>query len=251
MLPALLLAAPLALLPAADPTPTDVTAAPPLTRPDAPPAEMLGLPRQFFADFESADVTPLEFTDADAWAVKGQGENHVLALTVRRSDFEPPVRSPYNRALVKNVSLSDTVIDVDVQSTITDYNHRDLCLFFNYQDPSHFYYVHLGKKADPHANQIFVVNGAPRLAISKTTTDGTPWTDEWHHARVVRRAESGAIEVYFDDMTAPAMTAVDKTFTSGRVGVGSFDDAGAFDNLAVYGTPVPAADASTTDASGE
>ena len=31
------------------------------------------------------------------------------------------------------------------------------------------------------------------------------------------------------------MTAVDKTFTTGRVGVGSFDDKGQFDHIAVYG----------------
>jgi hypothetical protein len=31
------------------------------------------------------------------------------------------------------------------------------------------------------------------------------------------------------------MTAVDKTFVSGQVGVGSFDDTGRFDDLRVYG----------------
>ncbi|MEM9701581.1 MAG: hypothetical protein AAF907_03965, partial [Planctomycetota bacterium] len=156
-------------------------------------------------------------------------------------DYQPPVRSPHNISLVKGVDLAEAIIDVDLQSTITDYNHRDLCLFFNYQDPSHFYYVHLGKAADPHANQIFVVDGKPRTKISRTTTDGTPWDDEWHHARVVRLPATGEIKVYFDDMETPAMTAVDKTFTHGRVGIGSFDDSGAFDNLAVYGQPADGA----------
>ena len=109
-----------------------------------------------------------------------------------------------------------------------------MCLFFNYVDRSHFYYVHFGKEADPHANQIFIVNDAPRKAISETTTDGTPWDDRWHHARVVRDVASGKIDVYFDDMTKPVMTATDKTFSSGKVGIGSFDDAGNFDQIAVY-----------------
>ena len=221
---------------AADPTPRDAAAAPQLNR-EAPPAEtLLGQPRAFVADFEQANTAPFEPTDPAAWAVVGQGANHVLALTVRKSDYQPPVRSPHNIALVKSVDLAETIIDVDLQSTITDYNHRDLCLFFGYRDPSHFYYVHLGKAADPHANQILVVDGEPRRAISATTTDGTPWTDEWHHARVVRFPDTGLIHVYFDDMTTPAMTATDTTFASGRVGVGSFDDSGAFDNLSVYGT---------------
>ena len=222
---------------AADPVPTDAADAPPLNRETAPAKTLMGLDRVFLADFERADVTPFKPTDKDAWAVKGQGDNHVFALTVRKSDYQPPVRSPHNIALVEGVDLAETIIDVDLQSTMTDYNHRSLCLFFNYQDPSHFYYVHFGKKADPHANQIFVVNGEPRLAISETTTDGTPWTDKWHHARVVRFPKSGLIQIYFDDMTTPAMTASDKTFGHGRVGIGSFDDAGAFDNLAIYGTP--------------
>ncbi|NNJ27815.1 hypothetical protein [Alienimonas chondri] len=222
---------------AADPVPTDAAEMPPLVRGEAPAKTLLGQPRAFFADFESADVAPFQPTDADAWKVKDQGDNKVFALTVRKSDYQPPVRSPHNIALVKDLSLTETIIDVDFQSTMTDYGHRSLCLFFNYQDPSHFYYVHFGKEADPHANQIFVVDGKPRTKISKTTTDGTPWDDQWHHARVVRKPATGEISVYFDDMENPVMTAVDKTFTHGQVGIGSFDDAGAFDNLAVYGRP--------------
>jgi hypothetical protein len=32
------------------------------------------------------------------------------------------------------------------------------------------------------------------------------------------------MEVFFDDMTRPVMTATDATFGMGKVGVGSFDD---------------------------
>ena len=225
---------------AADPTPRDAAAAPPLKRETPPPATLFGQPRAVLATWEDPTDGSVEFepTDPRAWVITPQSNgNRVFALTVRKSDYQPPVRSPHNIALVKGVDLAETVIDVDLQSTITDYNHRDLCLFFNYQAPDKFYYVHLGKHADPHANQIFVVNGAPRRAISATTTKGTPWDDGWHHARVVRFPESGLIHVYFDDMTTPAMTARDTTFGHGRVGVGSFDDSGCFDNLAVYGTP--------------
>jgi hypothetical protein len=36
-------------------------------------------------------------------------------------------------------------------------------------------------------------------------------------------------------MTKPILTAVDKSFTSGRIGVGSFDDTGRFDDLRLLG----------------
>ncbi len=41
----------------------------------------------------------------------------------------------------------------------------------------------------------------------------------------------GTIEVYFDDMKTPVMTATDKTFAWGRVGLGTFDDTGDWDDV--------------------
>ena len=209
---------------------------PPLSSESKPPAEELkGLPLVFSEDFESA-ASRWQTTDPQAWKIVEQQGNHVFALTKKKSNFEPPVRSPYNRALVEDLVVSDFALDVRLQSTEPDYGHRSLVLFFGYQDDSHLYYVHFGKKMDDHANQIFIVNDAPRKKISTKTTPGTDWDDEWHHARVVRDVKSGRIEVYFDDMDQPVMTAVDKTFTSGRVGIGSFDDRGRFDRVLVYGT---------------
>ena len=129
-------------------------------------------------------------------------------------------------------------MDVDLQQTGKEYGHRDMCLFWGFQDPSHFYYVHFGKRTDDHANQIFIVNEKPRTKISTKTTDGTNWADEWHHARIVRDVASGKIEVFFDDMKKPIMTATDKTFRSGRIGIGSFDDTGRFDDIYLFGNRV-------------
>lgn len=179
-----------------------------------------------------------EPTDASAWKVKETDSGHVFSQFKKRSEYEPPHRSPYNRALLKEVVVSDFQIDVQVLSTHEDYGHRDVCLFFGYQDPAHFYYVHLGKQMDPHANQIFIVNESDRTKISTKTTEGTDWDDQWHHVRIVRDVESGSIEVFFDDMDEPVMTAKDKTFTWGRVGLGSFDDTGDWDEFELKGVKV-------------
>jgi hypothetical protein len=200
-----------------------------------PPASLQGLPLVFADDFQTGDLDRWELTDSNAWKLTRQGDNQVFSLTVRQSNFTPPVRSPFNRALVKDLTLGNLVLDVRLQSTLDTGAHRDLCLFFGYQDDSHLYYVHLGRATDDHANQIFIVNGEPRKKISTQTTEGTPWTDGWHHARVVRDVASGKIEIYFDDLEKPAMVATDKTFTWGRVGIGSFDDMGNFDEVRVYG----------------
>src|SRR5690606_34859817 len=151
------------------------------------------------------------------------------------SNVQTPVRSPFNRCMLRGVTVGDFQLDVDLQSTARDYPHRSLCLFFGYQDPAHFYYVHLGQRTDDHANQIFIVNDAPRLKISSQTTPGTPWDDQWHDVKIVRRVADGTIEIYFDDMDNPVMVAKDKTFAWGRVGLGSFDDTGLWRDVRLYG----------------
>jgi hypothetical protein len=189
-------------------------------------------------DFERGDLRDWEFTDPAAWRIRRVDGNRVLDQH-RASAYQPAVRSPLNIALARRVDVGDFVLDLWVRSTGRDYGHRDLCVFFGHQDPSHFYYVHLGKEADPHAHSIFLVDGKPRVSIAETRTKGTPWTDGWHHVRVVRTIGDGSIRVFFDEMGAPAMTAHDRTFAHGRVGVGSFDDSGLFDLIQVWGQPAP------------
>lgn len=184
--------------------------------------------------FEKQPMEHYQTTDPSSWTIRSRHENSFMALIKKQSDFSPRHRSPFNRALVKELEVGSFVMDVRVQSTIADYPHRDLCVFFGYQDDEHLYYAHLGKRTDDHANQIFIVNDAPRKKISTRTTPGTQWTDDWHHIRVVRELESGKIEIYFDDLSKPVMTAQDTTFGVGQVGFGSFDDTGNFDNLRVY-----------------
>ncbi len=200
----------------------------------APPVELLGRPLLLHEDFTSKDASKWELADPKAWRFVDQDGNSVFNQ-FEQSKVETPVRSPFNRAVVKDLVVGSGVLDVKLQSTARDYPHRSLCLFFGYQDPAHMYYVHFGQKTDDHANQIFIVNNEPRKKISTKTTAGTPWNNEWHHARIVRDVDSGKIDVFFDDMETPVMTAVDKTFTWGQVGIGSFDDTGNFDDLLIYG----------------
>ena len=211
---------------------------PPLKLANKKPAStMNGLPLLFSADFEDGKTDRWQPTDPKAWKITVQGGNRVYSQ-FKASKYKTPVRSPFNRSVIKDLTVGSFVLDVRLQSTKKDYPHRDLCLFFGYRDPSHFYYVHFGKRTDDRANQIFIVNAKDRVKISTKTTKGTNWTNNWHHARVVRDVKTGKIDVYFDDMKTPAMTAVDKTFTKGQVGVGSFDDVGNFDHILVYGEKV-------------
>jgi hypothetical protein len=198
-------------------------------------AEKCDLPLVFEDDFENG-ADRWQPTDAEAWRI-AETERGKVYNQFKTSKYNPPFRSPYNISLVKGILVSDFVITVKVQSTNTGAGaHRDMCLFFNYQDSAHFYYVHLGKLPDPNSSQIMIVNGAPRKMITKNQSPGVPWDDQWHDVKIVRRTGDGAIEIYFDNLDKPIMVAEDKTFTWGQVGLGSFDDHGHWDDFKLFGT---------------
>ena len=80
-----------------------------------------------------------------------------------------------------------------------------------------------------------IVNDAPRLALTKNE-NLTPWKNEtWHNVKLSRNSSTGMIKVYFDDMKKPYIEVVDKTYSKGRVGIGSFDDMNDFDEIRIYG----------------
>jgi dienelactone hydrolase len=193
------------------------------------------LPLLAAEDFDSG-LGRWETSDPGAWKIAGTGGLRYGSLVKDRSDYTPPVRAPHNMALLRDIEAGDLVLDVRARSTKKDYGHRDLCLFFGYQGPSRFYYAHLAKQADPHAHSIFLVNGKDRVSIARERTSGLEWGDAWRRIRLRREAASGKIEVYVDDFSKPILSAVDTTFPSGRVGIGSFDDTGDFDEVRLRGT---------------
>jgi hypothetical protein len=192
------------------------------------------MPLVFEANFEDGRLDAWQATDSAAWRIEDGQTSKALALH-KQSNYKPEVRSPLNINLIKDVVVGSFVLELKMRSTTKDYGHRDMCLFFGHQDPSHFYYVHIANKSDAHANSIFIVNGQPRVSIAKTRTEGTKWDDNWHSVRLVRDVEEGTIEVFFDDRAEPIMTAVDHRFKWGKVGVGSFDDTGLFDEIRLRG----------------
>ena len=191
-------------------------------------------PILFQEDFEK-DASHWQPFDVKQWKLKKTDKGNVFSQHDKETTYKPPHRSPTNVALLKDVIAGDFDLTAKVLSTHPDYGHRDAVLVFGYQDPAHFYYVHLGKQADDHANQIFIVNDAPRIKISLTSTDGTNWDDNWHNVKIVRRVKEGTIEIYFDDMKKPVMTAKDKTFAWGQIGIGTFDDTSDWDDVVLRG----------------
>ena len=180
-------------------------------------------------------------TDPSAWKILKTERGKVYSLVKRKSKYKPKHRSPHSIALLKDVKVGDFVLAVKIKSTRDTGNHRDACLFFNYQDPTHFYYVHFSASSDGLHNIIGLVNGADRAKINREPAGETEFrlTDrEWHDFKVTYDAETAEIQAFLDDMATPIITASDSTLPHGLVGVGSFDDTGSFDDLKLFGEVV-------------
>ncbi|MFC1806058.1 hypothetical protein ACFL09_03665 [Planctomycetota bacterium] len=208
------------------------------------------LPVVYQEDFEKGEpLKQWEPMDPSAWKIDKDGDNSVLAM-FKKSKYKTKVRSPFNFGVLRDVVVGDFVLDLRMQSKTKDYGHRDLCLFFGYQDPTHYYYVHMALKADNNAHTVMIVDGKPRTTLIKTIgkdiggevfrTKGLVWGDEWHKVRLVRKVDTGLIEVYFDDMDKPIMRVKNTRFAWGRIGVGSFDDIGNYDDIVLRGIKVEA-----------
>ncbi len=211
-----------------------------------------GLPLVARFDFEDGKAERWQPTDPKAWRIKTVDGRKVYNQYAQ-SKYKPKYRSPFNISWLTGLELGDFVIEYRLRSTTKTYGHRDMCLFFGKQDAQNFYYVHMGFKGDANSNSIMIVDDKPRVSIIQdkladkdndyTFTEsithqrvgGTKWTDEWHRVRLIRRADAGTIEVYFNDVATPHMYAIDKTFGAGQIGIGSFDDTGYWDEITVWG----------------
>ena len=187
-------------------------------------------------DFEASNaLNDYEMTDERAWRI-GSGDTGNTMELYGKSDYEARVRSPFNISLLKNVVVGDFILEANLAQSGREYGHRDLCLFFGVNSPTNFYYVHIASVADNNANNIFLVNDEPRTNIATKTTNGTNWgpTNSWHKVKIERKVDEGSIKIYFDNMEEPIMEANDKHFVEGRIGFGSFDDTGQFDNIKIW-----------------
>jgi len=185
------------------------------------------------SDFETGTADGWRPNDPGHWRVVDDGGSKVYELAAAGS--QGSVRAPTSWSLWEGREVSSFEFSGRFRChTDPATIFRDMCVFFHFQDPTHFYYVHFAGTSDGVHNIIGLVNGADRVKINVEPAGESVFrlTDrEWHAFRVVRDAATGEIRAYLDDMETPILTARDRTLDQGLVGVGSFDDTGAFDDL--------------------
>lgn len=192
----------------------------------------------YFESFDNGTAENWEPNIPENWAVKQ--ENGIWSYHLLQSGPHFEIRRPTSFAILTSHDMTDFELIVQAKCfTETTNVYRDLCLFFGFQDDLHYYYTHFSAISDDVHNMIGIVNGTPRERISDQDSgksDPRLITQDWHTLKIKRDTQSGLIEAYFDDMETPILTATDNTFKHGKIGLGSFDDTGAFSQVKLIGT---------------
>ncbi len=167
-------------------------------------------------------------------------------ILAEAGEARPGPRRPFEYAVLTAGPVFGAVeVTGEVRlDTPVEITNRDVIIVFGYKSDTEFYYAHVSTDNTilPH-NGIFKVNNADRERIDYQWNGRSLGANpaivdaKWHTVRVKHLPATGEIAVYVDGVKDPLMTAKDTTFSSGRVGFGSFDNIGRLRDLTVKGTP--------------
>lgn len=197
----------------------------------------LALANVWVWDFDSPQL--------DEWEQVGNGEWHQIDLPARGGVLElsksgeppaDPVRRPANILIAPAPAVTAFSIDLEARSLQFERTGADIVVIFGYQDPFNFYYAHISNDVNRVHQVIMKVEGSKQIrsAIHLEKEPVATLQDKWQNVRVTRSA-AGRVEVFVDDMDNPTLTAEDAEWLSGRIGIGSFNDAAQFDAIKLTG----------------
>jgi hypothetical protein len=168
---------------------------------------------------------------ASEWKLEeGSGVQALHLLTSRGPDKDKPRRP-------QQFALSDKQYGSFTLEADTKVLKRSLIIVYAYRDEAHFNYAHLSTdtaEKQPVHNGIFHVFGGERVRIS--STQGPPsfaGIDEWNHIKVTYDAKAGKLGVLVNGKPNPSVEAVDLSLSSGKIGLGSFDETAVFKNVKI------------------
>ncbi len=184
-------------------------------------------------DFESGGLDGWLVPLPRDWKVVSEDGNSFLRLAKPGPVGNP--RRPTKFALWEADCVGDFQLSVRARRI-----DKSLIVVFGYQDRSRFYYAHISSDDGSHTvhNGLFKVHGGSRYRIGGEGSAPALPSQDWHTIRVERTLADGRIAVYVDDDAEPRFEEIDRSFTFGRVGLGSFDETGDFDDFRLTGDSV-------------
>jgi hypothetical protein len=168
---------------------------------------------------------------ASDWKIDSEDSVPVLRLATHRGPLPGP-RRPIQFALAEVPNYRHLTLETDVMPL-----GSSLLIAFAYRDEAHFDYAHLStdrSEAQPVHNGVFHVYGGERVRISAEKGPASfAARGRWYHVKLTHDSDTGAVAVTVDGTAVPALDAVDRSLGAGKVGIGSFDETGAFRNVKI------------------
>ena len=168
------------------------------------------------------------------WKIDKENGDQVLHLLTGKEPPSTGPRRPTQFAVAQTSDFSKVMIEADLKPLA-----RSLMIVFAYRDPVHFNYAHLSTDTatkQSHHNGIFHVYGGERVRISSESGPAAfAATNRWYHVVLTHDGRTGMVQVNVDGKSVPALHAADVSLTSGKIGLGSFDEIGAFKNVKITG----------------
>lgn len=171
------------------------------------------------------------------WSVRNAADwkagAETLELAVPSGPGTP--RRPHQFAILDDGPYEAVTIEVDVKRI-----GKSLLLVYAYQDEGHYNYVHISvddPAKQPVHNGIFHVFGGERVRISPL--EGGPGalpTDDWTHVKITWSGKTGEVVCHANGKTSGALRGIDLSLKHGKIGLGSFNETGAFRNLKITPT---------------
>ena len=178
-------------------------------------------------DFDTGNLNAWQMPFPEDWEILKEGSIDYLHMKRNREPGVP--RRPLQFARLRGVEVGSFILNVKVRRA-----GGSMIVVFNYVDTLHFYYVHLSENPGTEIavhNGIFIVDGGDRRRIAGLDAAAALPDRSWHDVRIVRNVFSGSTQVFLNKEANPRFSVLDRTFTRGQIGLGSFDETGDFSNF--------------------
>lgn len=184
--------------------------------------------------FTEQTLSTAEILGDGVWEIRPLSDRGgVLYLKESGQPPQEPVRRPANILLLPTKPVAAFELNLEFKSTVSHRNGADVIVVFGFQNETHYYYIHISNDSDNRTHHIIMkVEGTKKIRtpVQLEKDPESKLNGEWQKMRVTRDSE-GNIAVYVDDMETPTLTAEDRTWLKGKIGIGSFNDPAMFDAI--------------------
>lgn len=195
---------------------------------DPPPCETT----TFIDDFNDGNANGWTPLTTSRWQVRNDAGS--LRYYLNTSDYNSPDEKRLGElSIINSQTWGDFTFECDAKSEDAGIGNSgaDLSIVFGYQDFDSYYYVNYNRESG-FTEMHRIHDGGPRVALA---TYNAPTFDDGNYHKLRIEREGSVIRAYFDGILI--LSGNDSFFGEGRIGVGSFNDAGYFDNIVITGCP--------------